>query len=66
MIKYIQNIPYFLLGYPISHSPGVKGNFSFSIVVITSTNGTKSNIEKNKSGAIFATAEPVSPPAEPP
>ena len=60
---------YFLLliGLPHnSHSDGVSGNFSFSIVVRGSQNGTNSNIEKNNSGAIFATAVPVKPPAEPP
>ena len=63
------DLKYFLLliGLPHnSHSEGVSGNFSFNIVVRGSQNGTKSSIEKNNSGAIFATADPVSPPADPP
>ena len=57
----------FFIGLPHnSHSEGVRGNFAFSRVVKGSQNGTKSNNEKNNSGAIFATAEPVKPPAEPP
>ena len=46
-------------------SDGVNGNDLLAIVVRTSQNGTNNNIEKNNSGAMFATAAPVVPPAEP-
>ena len=56
-----------LIGFPHnSHSAGVRGSFSFNIVVIVSTKGTNNNIEKNSSGAKLAIAPPVNPPAEPP
>ena len=46
-------------------SPGVKGNDLLSIVSNTVQNGTNNNIEKNNSGAMFAAAAPVVPPALP-
>ena len=49
-----------------SNSPTVSGSDSSSIVLITSTNGTRSTAARNSSGRMLSTAPIRSPPALPP
>ena len=49
-----------------SNSPTVRGSDSSSIVLMTSTKGTRAMTAWKRSGRMFVTAPMRSPPAEPP